>query len=44
MKQLLKYYSKQKDLLEKYIDENGIKFENALQMLQLVKYADSLGK
>lgn len=44
MKQLLKHYSKHKDLLEKYIDENGIKFENALQVLQLVKYADSLGK
>ena len=44
MKQLLKHYSKHKDVLEKYIDENDIKFDNALQMLQLVKYADSLGK
>lgn len=44
MKQLLKHYSKHKDLLEKYIDENDIKFDNALQMLQLVKYADSLGE
>ena len=44
MKQLLKHYSKHKDLLEKYIDENDIKFDNALQVLQLVKYADSLMK
>lgn len=42
MKQFLKLYSKQKELLQTYIDENDIHFDNALEMLQLVKYAHSL--
>lgn len=42
MKQLLKYYSKQKETLKKYIEENDIKFENAPQIMQLVQYAHSL--
>ena len=44
MKQLLKFYSDHKETLEKYIDENDIKFDNALQMMQLVQYANSLTK
>lgn len=42
MKQFLKLYSKQKELIQTYIDENNIHFDNALEMLQLVKYAHSL--
>ena len=42
MKQLLKYYSKHKETLEKYIEENDIKFENGPQIMQLVQYAHSL--
>lgn len=44
MKQFLKFYSDHKEALEKYIDENDIKFDNALQMMQLVQYAHSLTK
>lgn len=42
MKQLLKYYSKHKETLEKYIKEKDIEFNNALQIMQLVQYAHSL--
>lgn len=42
MKQFLKLYGKQKELLQTYIDENNIHFDNALEMLQLTKYAESL--
>ena len=42
MKQFLKYYSKHQETLEKYIKEKNIKFNDALQMLQLVQYAHSL--
>ena len=42
MKQLLKFYAKHKETLEEYMKEKDIKFDNALQMLQLVQYANSL--
>ena len=42
MKQLLKFYAKHKETLEEYMKEKDIKFNNALQMLQLVQYANSL--
>lgn len=42
MKQLIKFYSKHKEVLEGYIKENDIQFNDAHQMLQLVQYAHSL--
>lgn len=42
MRQLLKFYSKHKETLEKYIEEKNIQFDNASQIMQLVQYADSL--
>ena len=42
MKQFIKFYSKHKEVLEGYIKENNIQFNDAHQMLQLVQYAHSL--
>lgn len=44
MKQYLKLNSAHKAELEKYIKENGVKFEDVQQMLKLCLYADSLSK
>lgn len=43
-KQFLKIYSKQKDILKQYIDENKIDFDSVGQVLQLYNYAETLPK
>lgn len=42
MKQFLKLNSDYREDLERYIKENGVKFDDAQQMLNLYIYADSL--
>lgn len=44
MKQFLKLNSPQREKLERYIQENKVKFDDAQQMLGLYVYADSLKK
>ena len=44
MKQFLKLNSDYREDLERYIKENGVKFDDAQQMLILYIYADSLTK